>query len=145
MNERIGASFQLQVVATMACGLLVIVGALLLVARGRLIDGLLLAGAATLLLRWYWRATARKRALGRRGFHAGRRVGSHWAYEEWSDIPGVGWLDLLARHFRRTAWLNPEPERFWRVTAATLAQIFPMYRLTLYGLPEAVHPPTPLA
>jgi uncharacterized protein with von Willebrand factor type A (vWA) domain len=65
--------------------------------------------------------------------------GSHWAYEEWSDVPGVGWLDLLARHFRRTAWLNPEPERFWRGTAATIAQIFPMYRLTLDGLAEAVH------
>lgn len=82
MNERIGASFRIQLIAITLCGLLVIAGALLLVARGELIDGVLLGGAATLLLRWYWRATARQRALTRQGFHAGRRVGSHWAYEE---------------------------------------------------------------
>lgn len=85
MSERIGASFQLQVYATLACGALVIAGALLLTWRGELIDGLLLAGAAVFLLHWYWRATARKRALVGHGFHAGRRVGSHWAYEELHD------------------------------------------------------------
>ena len=85
MNERIGASFRLQVYAIMACGVLVVAGALLLISRGELVDGLLLAGAAIFLLRWYWRATARRRALSGRGFHAGRRVGSQWAYEELHD------------------------------------------------------------
>jgi hypothetical protein len=116
MNERIGASFQLQVVATMACGLLVIVGALLLVARGRLIDGLLLAGAATFLLRWYWRATARKRALGRRGFHAGRRVGSHWAYEELHDGIIVA-LELPLEYVGRGGYdIHIPSERDWLAT-----------------------------
>jgi uncharacterized protein with von Willebrand factor type A (vWA) domain len=64
--------------------------------------------------------------------------GSHWSYEEWSETPGVGWLDLMARHFRKTAWLNPEPENYWRGTAATIQKIFPMYRLSLDGLAEAV-------
>lgn len=85
MNERIGASFRIQLLATLLCGALVIVGALVLVSRGELVDGLLLAGAAILLLRWFWRATARKRALVRHGFHTGHRVGSHWAYEELHD------------------------------------------------------------
>ena len=64
--------------------------------------------------------------------------GSSWSYEEWSDVPGVAWLDLVARHFRKTAWLNPEPERFWNGTAKTIARLFPMYRLSLDGLTEAV-------
>jgi len=85
MNERIGASFRLQLLATLSCGVLVIAIALLLISRGEWIDGVLLGGAATLLLQWYWRATARKRALLRRGFHTGRRVGAHWAYEEMHD------------------------------------------------------------
>lgn len=85
MNERIGASFRIQLLATLVSGVLVIVGALLLIFRGEWIDGLLLGGAATLLLQWYWRTTARKRALIRRGFHTGRRVGAQWAYEELHD------------------------------------------------------------
>jgi uncharacterized protein with von Willebrand factor type A (vWA) domain len=64
--------------------------------------------------------------------------GSSWAYEEWSEVPGVAWMDHLATHFRKTAWLNPEPERFWRGTAQTLGKMFPMFRLTLDGLAEAV-------
>ncbi len=67
--------------------------------------------------------------------------GSSWALadEEWSDVPGVAWLDQLARHFRRTAWLNPEPERLWRGTAEIIARLFPMHRLSLDGLTTAVH------
>jgi hypothetical protein len=82
MGEHIGASFRGQVIAVLLSGLLVIAIALLLVSRGRILDGLLLAGAAVILLRWYWRSTGRKRALLRHGFHPGRRVGSNWAYEE---------------------------------------------------------------
>ncbi len=65
--------------------------------------------------------------------------GTSWAYEEWSDVPGVAWLDQLARHFRRAAWLNPEPERLWRGTAEIIARLFPMHRLSLDGLTAAVH------
>jgi len=66
------------------------------------------------------------------------QTGSSWSYEEWSETPGVAWMDLLARHFRKTAWLNPEPESYWRGTAATLAKMFPMYRLSLDGLAKAM-------
>ena len=27
-----------------------------------------------------------------------------------NDVPGLAWMDMVARHFRKTAWLNPEPE-----------------------------------
>jgi uncharacterized protein with von Willebrand factor type A (vWA) domain len=66
------------------------------------------------------------------------QTGSSWSYEEWSETPGVAWMDLLSRHFRKTAWLNPEPESYWRGTAATLAKLFPMYRLSLDGLAKAM-------
>lgn len=85
MGEHIGASFRAQVIAIMLCGMLVIAAALVLMSRDQLLDGLLLAGAAIVVLRWYWRSTARKRALLRHGFYPGRRVGSHWAYEELHD------------------------------------------------------------
>ncbi len=85
MNERIGASFRIQVLATLLSGALVIASALLLILRGEWLDGLLLGGAASMLLQWYWRTTARRRALIRHGFHAGRRVGAQWAYEELHD------------------------------------------------------------
>jgi uncharacterized protein len=52
---------------------------------------------------------------------------------------GIRWLMMLADHFDRTAWLNPEPERYW--TGNTIEQVrrvFEMYPLTLRGLGEAV-------
>lgn len=55
-----------------------------------------------------------------------------------SGAPGLAWLDLLARHFRRTAWLNPEPAPYWRGTAATIGKLFPMFRLSLDGLTQAI-------
>lgn len=64
--------------------------------------------------------------------------GGMWTYDDWSDVPGVAWLTYLTEHFRRAAWLNPEPEVAWRGTAATIKKIFPMYRLTLDGLTQAI-------
>src|ERR1044071_4067840 len=114
MNERIGASFRVQLSSTLLCGLLVVAGALILIARGHLIDGLLLAGAVTLLLRWHWRATARNRALIRQGFHTGRRVGSQWAYEELHDGVVVA-IELPLKYVGRGGYdLHIPSERDWR-------------------------------
>jgi hypothetical protein len=82
MSERIGKSFPGVVAAITLCGLLVIAGSLLLISRGQIVDGVLLGGAVTLLLRWYWSTTSRQRALLRHGFYAGRRIGTNWVYEE---------------------------------------------------------------
>lgn len=113
MNERIGASFRLQVFAILACGALVIASALALIARAEVLDGLILAGAVIILLRWYWRATARKRALLGRGFHAGQRVGAHWAYEELHDGVVVA-LELPLEYVGRGSYdIHIPSERDW--------------------------------
>jgi len=55
------------------------------------------------------------------------------------SMAGVRWMQLLADHFDKTAWLNPEPPSYWRGgTAEMLATIFPMFHLTLEGLGEAM-------
>jgi uncharacterized protein with von Willebrand factor type A (vWA) domain len=64
--------------------------------------------------------------------------GSSWGYETYSDLPGIAWMQQLAQHFHRAAWLNPEPETYWRGTAATLGRLFPMFRLSLDGISQAV-------
>jgi uncharacterized protein len=52
---------------------------------------------------------------------------------------GVEWLRRLAAHFRRAAWINPEPDRFWQgTTIEVIASVFPMWQLTLDGLASAV-------
>jgi uncharacterized protein len=53
--------------------------------------------------------------------------------------PGLEWLRRLGHHFRRAAWLNPEPERFWPgTTIEIIASIFPMWTLSLDGLAGSV-------
>jgi uncharacterized protein with von Willebrand factor type A (vWA) domain len=52
---------------------------------------------------------------------------------------GIQWMMLLADHFKRAVWLNPDPPSYWRGgTAEMLAKIFSMHALTLDGLGEAV-------
>jgi hypothetical protein len=54
-------------------------------------------------------------------------------------MAGVRWMQALADHFDKTAWLNPEPPSYWKGgTAEMLAAIFPMFHLTLEGLGEAM-------
>jgi hypothetical protein len=64
--------------------------------------------------------------------------GSQWTYDDWSDEPGLAWLQHLSAAYRRSAWLNPEPETLWRGTATTIARLFPMFRLSLDGITRAV-------
>ena len=52
---------------------------------------------------------------------------------------GVDWLRRINEHFRRIAWLNPEPHRYWsRTTIEVVASLMPMWELTLDGLHDAV-------
>lgn len=52
---------------------------------------------------------------------------------------GLQTLVRLADHFRRSAWLNPDPPTHWRGgTAEHIARVFPMFSLTLDGLGEAI-------
>jgi uncharacterized protein with von Willebrand factor type A (vWA) domain len=64
--------------------------------------------------------------------------GSRWNWGDDSGAPGVAWLVHLAEHFSHTAWLNPEPELAWSGTAEVIGRVFPMFRLTVDGLMEAI-------
>jgi uncharacterized protein with von Willebrand factor type A (vWA) domain len=64
--------------------------------------------------------------------------GSMYLYTQ-TRASGIEWLRRLAHHFRSSAWLNPEPERFWSgTTIEVIAGVLPMYPLTLDGLAQAV-------
>ncbi len=67
------------------------------------------------------------------------QVGGALSYYHQNRTAGIDWLRRLAHHFRRTAWLNPEPRRFWpRSTIEMIASFVPMWELTLDGLGQAV-------
>jgi hypothetical protein len=54
-------------------------------------------------------------------------------------MKGIQWLGKLADHFKRTAWLNPDPPSYWHGgTCEMISKVFPMFHLTLDGLGEAV-------
>ncbi len=60
--------------------------------------------------------------------------------EERSGRPSIDRLNMLGRLFRHSAWLNPTPPRLWPMTRTIgiIAQIFPMFELTLDGLDRCV-------
>ena len=58
---------------------------------------------------------------------------------EGERLEGIRWLQRLADHFEKSAWLNPETPQYWHGnTIEIVRQVFPMYPLTLEGLGEAV-------
>jgi hypothetical protein len=60
-------------------------------------------------------------------------------YYRYNPTAGLEALRRLDDHFRRSVWLNPEPERYWRrTTIEAIASVFPMYLLSLDGLDSAV-------
>jgi uncharacterized protein len=64
--------------------------------------------------------------------------GAMYLYSQ-TRASGIEWLRRLAHHFRSSAWLNPEPERFWAgTTIEVIASVLPMWPLTLDGLAHAV-------
>ncbi len=73
-------------------------------------------------------------------FHPG---GGFWA-SRWDDgeagaMSGLDWLRLVRRRCPASAWLNPDPERYWQhPTVRAIAAVYPMFPLTLDGLRSAV-------
>ena len=52
---------------------------------------------------------------------------------------GFQWMTLLADHFRKSVWLNPDAPNHWRGgTAEMLSKLFSMQHLTIDGLGDAV-------
>jgi uncharacterized protein len=60
--------------------------------------------------------------------------------EHWNPEAGRTWIDRLTHHFRKSAWLNPSKEEFWRYTHSIelLRQLMEgrMFPLTLTGLDD---------
>lgn len=60
-------------------------------------------------------------------------------YMQFNVRPGIDCLGRLTDHFRRSVWVNPEPEQYWRhPTVNGIRGLFPMFPLTLDGLNSAV-------
>jgi len=60
-----------------------------------------------------------------------------WATQD--PVPALERLHRLALAFKRRAWLNPVPDRYWaEPTIRSVAEIFPMYPLTVAGVTRAV-------
>jgi uncharacterized protein with von Willebrand factor type A (vWA) domain len=52
---------------------------------------------------------------------------------------GLEWMQLLAEHYKKAIWLNPEPESYWaQATIKLLRQVFHMFPLTIDGLERGV-------
>lgn len=56
-------------------------------------------------------------------------------------LSGMDWLLQVKRHYKKIVWLNPKmaPGRApWREAETAIKEIFPMYKLTVSGLNEAM-------
>lgn len=56
-------------------------------------------------------------------------------------LSGFQWLQLVKRHYKKVVWMNPKmaPGRApWREAETAVKEIFPMYKLTVKGLNEAM-------
>lgn len=54
-------------------------------------------------------------------------------------MQGIAWLQLLHSHFKRSCWINPEPEAFWNGTSVEIIKgLYDMYTLSLQGLEESI-------
>ncbi|UCD82766.1 MAG: hypothetical protein JSW26_15425 [Desulfobacterales bacterium] len=60
--------------------------------------------------------------------------------EERSGLPSIECLNLLAKTFPLSVWLNPVPASMWDYTRtiSAIREIFPMFELTIDGLEQAV-------
>lgn len=60
-------------------------------------------------------------------------------YRAATRTTGIDWMRRISEHFRRSAWLNPDPESYWsNTTVKILHGLYPMFPLTLDGLGRAV-------
>ena len=62
----------------------------------------------------------------------------HGSVEYANDEPGAVWLKRMRQHFEKTAWLNPEQEKYWHFTQSigAIQELFgqKMYPMTLQGI-----------
>lgn len=66
-------------------------------------------------------------------------MGGPWSPADQATVSGWEWLQILNDHFTDAVWLNPEPPSRWRgSTIEDIAQVLPMFPLTVDGLTEAM-------
>ena len=56
-------------------------------------------------------------------------------------LSGMDWLLLLKKHYKKIVWMNPKmaPGRApWREAETAIKEVFPMYKLTVDGLNQAM-------
>lgn len=56
-------------------------------------------------------------------------------------LSGQEWLSLIKRHYKKVVWLNPKMapgHAPWREAETVIKQMFPMYKLTVEGLDQAM-------
>lgn len=54
-------------------------------------------------------------------------------------IAGLEWLRRFRQRCQASAWINPDPQRYWNhPTVRAIGKVFPMHRLTLDGIRDAV-------
>lgn len=54
-------------------------------------------------------------------------------------LAGLEWLQRLRARCPGSAWLNPDPRRYWdHPTVSAIGRIFPMHELTVDGLRDAI-------
>ncbi len=56
-------------------------------------------------------------------------------------LAGWDWLQLLKRHYKKVVWLNPKMapgHAPWREAETAIKGLFPMYKLTVDGLNQAM-------
>ena len=79
--------------------------------------------------------------VGDAAMHPGELMeagGSLYSYTR-NVTPGIEWMRRLREHFRRSAWLNPEPEQHWNMTTVrVLRGLYPMFPLTIDGIHDTI-------
>ncbi len=57
-----------------------------------------------------------------------------------SATPGIVWLQRIADHFERIAWINPDNRAYWNGshTCRIVQRQFPMFHLSVDGITEAM-------
>ena len=80
--------------------------------------------------------------VGDAGMHPAELFEANGSIDPWraSPTPGIEWLMRINNHFDRSVWINPEENRFWDNyhTTRTVRKIFPMFRLSIDGMADAV-------
>ena len=69
-------------------------------------------------------------------------VGSGWGQRV--RLTGVQWLNRIADFYDKAVWLNPNKTEvfrgnYWEQTEERIQQIFPMYKMSIDGMNDAMY------